>query len=47
MVNKLLINSMHGKTIIKPMETYTIVKNNRDDFGTYLSYNYIFIGSVI
>ena len=29
MVIKLLMNSMHGKTIIKPVETYTIVKDNR------------------
>ena len=31
MVIKLLVNSMYGKTIIKPMETYTVVKDNRDD----------------
>ena len=31
-VIKLLMNSMYGKTIIKPVETYTIVKDNRDDF---------------
>ena len=29
---KLLMNSMYGKTIIKPVETYTGVKDNRDDF---------------
>ena len=31
-VIKLLMNSMYGKTIIKPVETDTIVKDNRDDF---------------
>ena len=38
-VIKLLMNSMYGKTIIKPVETDTIVKGNRDDFGKYISYN--------
>ena len=47
MVIKLLINSMHGKTIIKPVETDTIVKDNRDDFGKCISYNYNYIDSVI
>ena len=32
MVIKLLMNSMYGKTIIKPVETYTIVKDNIYDF---------------
>ena len=41
------MNSMYGKTIIKPVETDTIVKNNRDDFGKYISYNYNYIDSVI
>ena len=30
-VIKLLMNSMYGKTIIKPVETDTMVKDNRDD----------------
>ena len=47
MVIKLLMNSMYGKTIIKPVETYTIVKDNRDDFEKYISYNYNYIDSVI
>ena len=38
---------MYGKTIIKPVETYTIVKDNRDDFEKYISYNYNYIDSVI
>ena len=29
---KLLMNSMYGKTIIKPVETDTIIKDNREDF---------------
>ena len=47
MVIKLLMNSMYGETIIKPVETDTIVKGNRDDFGKYFSYNHNYIGSVI
>ena len=43
----LLMNSMYGKTIIKPVETDTIVKDNRDDFEKYISYNYNYIDSVI
>ena len=41
------MNSMHGKTIIKPVATYTIVKDNRDDFEKCISYNYDYIDSVI
>ena len=29
---KLFLNSMYGKTIIKPVETDTIIKDNREDF---------------
>ena len=47
MVIKLLMNSMYGKTIIKPVETYTIVKDNRGDFEKYISYNHNYIDSVI
>ena len=47
MVIKLLINSMHGKTIINPVETYTIVKGNRDVFEKYISYNCNYIDSAI
>ena len=47
MVIKLLMNSMYGKTIIKPVEADTIVKDNRDDFEKYTPYNYNYIGSVI
>ena len=31
MVIKLLMSSMYGKTIFKPVETDTIAKDNRDD----------------
>ena len=41
MVIKLLMNSMYGKTSIKPVETDTIVKDNKDDFGKYGPYKYI------
>ena len=47
MIVKLLMNSMYGKTIIKPVETDTVVKANRDDFGKHISYNCNNIGSVI
>ena len=40
MVIKLLMDSMHGKTIIKPVEADTIVKDKRDDFEKHISYNY-------
>ena len=38
---------MYGKTIIKPVETYTIVKDNRDDFEKHISYKYNYIDSAI
>ena len=41
------MNSMYGKTVIKPVKTDTIVKDNRDDFEKYISYNYNYIDSVI
>ena len=47
MVINLLMSSMYGKNVIKPFETDTIVKNGKDDFGTYVSYNCSFIDSVI
>ena len=37
---------MHGKTIIKPVATDTVVKDNRDDFEKYISYNCSYIDSV-
>ena len=46
MVIKLLMSSMYGKTISKPVETDTVVKDNRDDFEKYISYNYNYIDSV-
>ena len=47
MVIKLLMSSMYGKTVITPVEAYTIVKDNRNDFDKCISYNCNYIGSVI
>ena len=47
MVIKLLMNSMYGKTIIKPVETDTAVKDHRDDFEKCFSHNYSYTESVI
>ena len=41
------MNSMYGKTIIKPLETYTVVKFNKDVFEKCIYYNYNYIDSVI
>ena len=41
------MNSVYGKTIIRPMGTYTIVKDTIYDFDKYISYNYNYIDSVI
>ena len=38
---------MYGKTIIKPVETDTIIKDNNYDFGKHISYNYNYTDSVI
>ena len=46
-VINLLMNSMYGKAIIKPVETYTIVKDNKDYFGKCCSYNYDYTDSVL
>ena len=40
------MNSMYGKTIIKPVETDTIVKGNKNDFEKYISLNHNYIDSV-
>ena len=45
-VTKLLMNSMYGKTIIKPIETDTIIKCSQHDYGKYVSLNYNYIDSV-
>ena len=47
MVIKRLMNIMYGKTIIKPVETDTIVKDNQDDSEKCMSYNYKYTGSVL
>ena len=46
-VIKRLMNSMYGKTIMKPVETDTIIKYSRDDFEKYISLNYNYIDSVL
>ena len=46
-VIKLLMNSIYGKTVTKPVETYTIAKDNKNDFETYISLHYNYIDSVI
>ena len=35
----LLMNSMYGKTIIKPVDTDTILKYSKGDFEKYASHN--------
>ena len=39
MAIRLLMNSMYGKSIINPVETYTIIKGTREDFEKYISCN--------
>ena len=46
-VIKLLMNSMHGETIIKPVGTDTIINNSRDDFEKCISFNYAYFGSFL
>ena len=38
---------MYGKTSIKPVETDTIITDNREDFEKYTSYNYNYIDYVL
>ena len=44
-VIKLLMNSMYGKTIIKPLETDTVVKDSQEEFEKYISLNCNYIDS--
>ena len=46
-VIKLSMNSMYGKTILKPIATETIIRDGREDFEKYVSYNYNYIDSVV
>ena len=46
MVVKELMNSMYGKTILKPIETETIVKHETD-YHKYVSFNYNYIQSSV
>ena len=41
------MNSMYGKTITEPVETDTMIKDSKDDFGKYISLNYNYIDSVL
>ena len=41
------MSSMYGKTIIKPVETDTIIKYSRDDFEKCISLNYNYIDSIL
>ena len=43
---KLLMNSMYGKTILKPIETQTIIKDGIDAYNKYVSYNYNYIDNI-
>ena len=43
---KLLMNSMYGKTITKPIEPYTIIAYSQHDSERYVSLNYNYIDSV-
>ena len=44
-VIELLVDSMHGRTIIKPFDT--IIKYSRGDFGKCISLNHSYIDSVL
>jgi hypothetical protein len=46
LVIKELMNSMYGKTILKPIETETVVKKI-EQYEKYISFNYNFIHSSI
>ena len=46
MVVKELMNSMYGKTILKPIETETIVKQEKY-YHKYVSFNYNYIQSSV
>ena len=47
MVIEVLMNSMYGKHIIKPVETDIIVKDNKDDFEKCISLNYKHTATVL
>ena len=40
------MNTMYGKTIIKPVETDTILTYDRDCFEKHISFNYNYTDSV-
>ena len=41
------MNAMYGKTIIKPVETDTIIKFSRNDFEKCISLNYNYTDNVL
>ena len=41
------MNSMYGKTIIKPIGTDTLINDSQHDFEKYVSLNYNYIDSVL
>ena len=43
---KLLVNSMYGKTMLKPIETQPIIKYGIDAYNKYVSYNYNYIDNI-
>ena len=48
MVIKLLMSSMYvQQTIIKPIETDTVVNDNKHEFEKHVSYKYNYIESVL
>ena len=40
------MNSMYGKTILKPIQTQTIIKAGVEAYSKYVSYNYNHIESI-
>ena len=46
-VIKMLMNSMYGKTITKPIETDTVIKDSQHDFEKYVSLKYNCIDSAL
>ena len=39
------MNSTFGKTVIKPVETDTVVKGSQEEFENHISLNYNYVGS--
>ena len=41
------MNSMYGKTIVKPFETCTVIQDSQHDSEKYVSLNYNYTDSVV